>query len=303
MKKFAVYVFLAALAAGSLVASYQGKIEGTVTDEAGTPMEKVEVSIVSTISTAIRFSVTTDANGRFMQIGIQPGYYMVSFKKEGYAPVSKEVHVSIDASTGLAVTLHKAEAIMERAISESDKLFLRGNKLFQDKDYAGAEAAYREAISKSNTQWGYYLNLGLTEKKLDKKDEAMAAFAKAVELNPESYSANKEYGESLAKAQNFAEARKYYQRATELSPDDPDAFYNLGACLANLGDNESALATYQKCVAIKADYAEAYYQIGTIDISLNKKDEAITNLQKFLELAPAHEKAALAKQLLEYLKK
>ncbi len=303
MKKIVLSLILAAGLVSTLGAAVQGRVEGKVTDPTGAPMEKVAVSIVSQITTAIRFNVNTDAAGKFTQIGLQPGYYVVSFKKDGYAPVSKEIHVAIEESTKLEVVLQPAAPALERTLSESDQLFLKGNKLYAEQNFAGAEAAYKEAIAKFDGQWGYYLNLGLAEKKLDKKDEAKAAFAKAVELNPDSYSANKEYGEILAKAGDFEGAKKYYQKATELSPTDPDAFYNLGACLANLGDTESALAAYQKCAALKPDYAEAYYQIGTIDIGLNKKAEAIASLEKFLELAPAHEKAGLAKQLLDYLKK
>ena len=43
--------------------------------------------------------------------------------------------------------------------------------------------------------------------------------------------------------------------------------------------------------------------MGTILIGQNKVPEARASLEKFLALAPGHEKAAIAKQLLEYLKK
>jgi len=303
MKKFFSCLILVAALASTLAASIQGKVEGKVVDQAGVPLEKVAVAIVSQLTSSVRFDVVTDSNGKYTQIGIQPGYYMVSFKKEGYVPASKEIHVEIEETTRVDVKLEKSEAVMERAISESDRLFLKGNKLFQDKNYPEAAAAYEEAIAKSGIQWGYYLNLGLAYKKLDQKDKAKAAFAKAAELNPDSYSANKEYGENWAKDGNYEEAKKYYQKAAELSPSDPDAQYNLGAVLANQGDSEGALAAYLKCIALKADYAEAYYQVGTIYIGQNKKTEAISNLEKFLELAPNHEKAPLAKQLLDYLKK
>ena len=303
MKKIIIGLFLAVIAAAALGASTTGKVEGTVLDAAGTPLAEVAVSIVSQTSSAVKFEVVTDASGRFVQIGIQPGYYMISFKKESFAPVSKEVHVGIEETTKLEVKIDKVEAAVEMTLSESDKLFLKGNALYQDKKYDEALAAYREAVALSGNQWSYYLNLGLTYKKLDNKDDASAAFAKAVELNPDSYSANKEYGEILAKAGNAAEARKYYQKASELSPDDPDAFFNLGACLTNSGENEAALAAFRKCVEIKTDYADAYFQMGTINIGLNMKDEAVADLEKFLELAPNHEKADLAKKLLDYLKK
>jgi len=56
-------------------------------------------------------------------------------------------------------------------------------------------------------------------------------------------------------------------------------------------------------VALKPDYADAYYQMGTIYIGQNKVPEAKASLEKFLALAPQHEKAPIARQLLDFLKK
>jgi len=283
--------------------SVQGRIEGIVTDSAGNPLEKVKVAIISVKASTRKFELTTNKEGKFIQVGLWPGYYQVTFKKSGYMPKSQEVRVRIAEPTKLEINLEKAEEFVERNVSKADKLFLKGNKLYEEKKYEEAVSSYKDAIELSSTQWGYYLNLGLAYKKLDKKEEALAAFQKAAELNPESYSSNKELGEISAKSENYEEAKKYYQEATELSPDDPDAFYNLGVCLTNLGESEGALASFLKSVELKDDYADAYYQIGTIYIGQNKLNEAVENLEKFLELSPEHEKANIAKQLLEYLKK
>jgi len=43
--------------------------------------------------------------------------------------------------------------------------------------------------------------------------------------------------------------------------------------------------------------------MGTILIGQNKAPEAIASLERFLALAPEHEKAGIARQLLEFLKK
>ncbi len=71
----------------------------------------------------------------------------------------------------------------------------------------------------------------------------------------------------------------------------------------NLGESVEALNAFLKAVEIKEDYVEAYFQIGTIYIGQNLTEEAVKSLEKFLELAPEHEKADIAKQLLDYLKK
>ena len=71
----------------------------------------------------------------------------------------------------------------------------------------------------------------------------------------------------------------------------------------NVGESEAALPRFQKAVELKSDYADAYYQMGTILIGQNKAPEAIASLERFLALAPEHEKAGIARQLLEFLKK
>ena len=283
--------------------SIQGKIEGLVTDRSGKPLEKVTVTIISLKVSTRLYKTRTDKNGKFTHVGIWPGYYQVNFKKQGYSPVSREVKVSIAESSKLKITMDEAKEAMARSLSKADKSFLSGNKLLEQKKFAEAVKDYEEAIHLNSTQWGYYFNLGLAYKKLGKKEKALVTFQKALEINPQSFSSNKEIGEILAKSGNFKEAKNYYRKATELSPDDADAFYNLGVCSMNLGESEKALHALLKVVEIKKDYADAYYPIGTLYIGQNKTEEAVEYLEKFLELAPKHEKASLARQLIEYLKK
>jgi tetratricopeptide (TPR) repeat protein len=301
-KKLAV-LFVLVLMAASGWAQYQGRIEGRVMDVAGNPLDRVEVSIVSSKLGSQKFDLKTDREGRFTQIGLSPGFYMLSFKIEGFAPRSIEVKVNIAEATTLEVKLETAGAEALRTMSESDKLFLQGNGLYAGNKFAEAAASYEEAIKFSPTQWAYHFNLGLAYKKMEKGEEARAAFARALELNPGSYSASKELAESLAKAGNYEEAKTLYRKALEISADEPDVFYNLGLCQVSTGEGEAALDSFTKCIALKPDYADAYYQLGTLYIGQNKVKEAVENLEKFLALAPGHEKAGVAKQLLDYLKK
>jgi len=297
---FAVCLTLLVL---SLPAQFQGRIEGKVVDAAGSPLEKVEVSIVSVKTSTMHYESQTDKDGKFFQIGLIPGYYQISFKKTGFMPKSTEVKVNIAEATRIEVKLDTADQLVMKSVSEADRIFLRGNRLYAEMKYEEAVAAYQDAIKLTATNWGYYLNLGLAYKKMDKRDEALAAFRQAVQIAPESFSANKELGEALARSGSFEEAKTYYLKAVDLSPDDPDAHYNLGACLLNTGETETAIGHFQKTIELKPDYAEAYYQLGTLYVGQNMVPEAIQSLEKFLSLAPDHAQAPVTKQLLEYLKK
>jgi len=298
-----IYTCLLVLVTVNAWPSTEGKIAGKVLDKLGNPLEKVKITIISMQATSRKFEITTNKEGKFLQIGVIPGYYQVSFKKEGFMPLTHEIRVRIAETSRLEVKLETAEKFIESKVSNADKGFLKANKLYAEKKYEEAAAAYEEAIKLNETQWGYFFNLGLAYKKMKKMDEAKASFRKALELNPNSYSSNKELAEALGIEENYEEAKKYFQKATELSPDDADAFYNFGVVQTNLGQTEGALQAFLRTVEIEEDYPDALYQLGTIFIGQNNTEEAIKNLEKFLEKAPDHEKAGIAKQLLDYLKK
>jgi Flp pilus assembly protein TadD len=302
-KKAPVVALLLFVFAAVSWAQFQGRITGRVLDPSGNPIDKADVTLVSQRTSTIRYESKTDKEGRFVQVGLMPGYYMLSVKKAGFAPGSKEIKVGVAGEESVEIALKTVAAEAERTYTAADKSFLKGNKLYAEQKFAEAVAAYEEAIALDPGNWGYRLNLGLSQKKAGQPEAALAAFRKAAELNPESYSANKETGEALAITKQFAEARPFYEKAAVLSPDDPDGQYNLGVCLISVGESEAALPRFQKAVEIKPDYAEAHYQIGTILIGQNKAAEACASLEKFLALAPGHEKAGIAKQLLEFLKK
>jgi Flp pilus assembly protein TadD len=294
---------LLALAGPLAWAQTQGRLKGRVTGPGGDPVDKAEVNIVSQRTASVQYDVKSDKDGRFVQIGLTPGYYRVTAKKDGFAPASKEIHIGIAEETTCELALKPVDPGTQKTLSKADQTFLAANKLYAEQKFAEAAASYTEAIGLDPSNWAFRFNLGLSLKKAGRSEEALAAFRQAVELNPESASANKETGEALAKAGQFAEARPFYEKAAALAPDDPDAQYNLGVCLVNIGEQEGALASFRKTVALKPDYADAFYQMASILISQNKVSEARDALEKFLALAPNHEKAGIARQLLDYLKK
>jgi len=237
MRKRAIMAILLGLTISAAAwAQIQGKLMGIVKDGQGNPVEKAVVTVVSTKTSAVSYELTTNKEGKFLQIGIQPGYFQVSVKKDGYLPKSTEVRVSLAGETEIEIRLDTADEIALKTVSAADQVFLKGNRLYGEQKYAEAAAAFEEAVKMSQPNWGYFFNLGLAYKKMDKKDESITAFRKAAELNPESYSSNKELAEALGKGEAFEDAKTYFQKAVELSPDDPDAHYNLGACLTNTGE-------------------------------------------------------------------
>jgi tetratricopeptide (TPR) repeat protein len=283
-----------------LSAVIQGTVKGVIKDKKGNPIEGAKVTIVSLQYSAVKYILKTNAKGEFIQIGLQPDYYQIKAEKDGFFPTFVEKRVGISDLIEVNLVLEEGKYYIDESPGEKD--FKQGNELFQAGKLEEAAEAYKAAIGKESGEPTYHNNLGTIYMKLGKNEEAVTEFKKMLELQPESYSANKSVGSLLGTQKMYKEALPYFTKASELSPTDPDAFYNLGACLMNLQDFEKATAALTRVKELKPDYAPAYYQLGMIYVNQNKKPEAIQSLEKFIELAPDDPNAAIAKQILTYLK-
>ena len=101
--------FILVLAVAGSWAQTTGRVEGRVHGPDGSPVEKAEVTIVSQRTSSIHFDLKTDKDGRFIQVGLAPGQYLVSAKKAGFAPSSKEIRIKIAEETTCEFTLEPVE--------------------------------------------------------------------------------------------------------------------------------------------------------------------------------------------------
>ena len=101
--------------------------------------------------------------------------------------------------------------------------------------------------------------------------EAVQAFDKAIQLNPDSaeaYSnrgnALKELGQVENAVASFNDAVASYDKAIQLKPDFAEAYYNRGNGLKDLGRLDEAVASYDKAIRIKPDFAGAYLNLSAL---------------------------------------
>ena len=76
---------------------------------------------------------------------------------------------------------------------------------------------------------------------LAKYDEALAAYDKALELNPNDTSLYTNKGVILSKMGKTAESQELFKKAAELDPmAAAQNFYNLGVTMINAGDDRKS---------------------------------------------------------------
>ena len=98
----------------------------------------------------------------------------------------------------------------------TSKTFERGVNLYQQKDYNGAEAAFRRVISRHPSNDMVHLLLGDVLMQQDLPDEAIAQFREVIRLTPKNADAFLRLGNALSKQEKLEEAIAALEKARDL---------------------------------------------------------------------------------------
>jgi len=109
-----------------------------------------------------------------------------------------------------------------------------------------------------------YLTMGTTYKKMGRIDDAMRAYVKAIEANPNMAEGYYDIGNIYADRKDLAEARKWYLKAIEVDPNSAEAHNNLGNIYFETGAYDKALEHYQQAHLLEPNYESPLYHAGLV---------------------------------------
>ena len=163
-----------------------------------------------------------------------------------------EKKLDITQSLNLAVEkqkegkLYEAEfiykKILEKDPNNSNALHLLGLIAYQSRNYEKAINLIKQAIQLKPHIAIYYGNLGMVYDIMDKEEDSVKNFKKALEINPQ------------------------YENSHL-------AYYNLGIYLANRGKLWEALECYNKAIEINKNFFDAHWNKSLILLILKKFEE------------------------------
>ena len=131
-------------------------------------------------------------------------------------------------------------------------------------------------------------NYGLILHKLDRPDEALEIFDRALALRADNVETLNNRGNVLSGLGRHAEGLASYDRALSLRPDYADAHNNRGNSLSALGRLELALASYDRALALRPGYAEALCSRGNVLQRLGRYEDALASYVKAVLARPDH---------------
>jgi tetratricopeptide (TPR) repeat protein len=125
---------------------------------------------------------------------------------------------------------------------------------------------YQVAIQAETTApmlWTEYDNLGGVYVRMNRTDDALAAYSAAIRTEPDNAMAYKNRALVEYSSKNYAAARDDLSRAVELTP-DPQTYYWLGRMFEDQGDTKQARENYQAAVRFDAHLADAQKRIDAL---------------------------------------
>jgi tetratricopeptide (TPR) repeat protein len=152
--------------------------------------------------------------------------------------------------------------------TEAQRLLNEGNELYKNDQDEQAIEVYKKAISLDPNNGEAYFRLGLAYSATAKKDEAVEAFKKSVEIYEKHLRTNQKdaqsyyiMGQALVRIGNFQEDRakapKSYQEAVTalkksvaLEPENPDMYYELGVAYNRLFQYQDAVKAFEKATEL-----------------------------------------------------
>jgi Flp pilus assembly protein TadD len=315
LKRSIVLVVAAAFSVTAALAQ-QAKMYGTVLDEQGQPVANAKV-VLEPVEKGSRVEVATKGKKGSFLIGIiRPGTYKFRIDAAGMTVVSIEAKAmnygkdrkepvwtkegrvrsdqppQMDIEDGMEITCNavigKASEVTtatgEKTLASSDQALALLTQQIQKGDCAGAAPQLDKFVAENPTVGRAYYLLGYCDAVLEKDEAALAALAKARELDPGFPGTLTLQGKIFARTKQLPQAEEAFRKELENTnlpvEVQTDALLSLGAVQRDQGKDQDAIASFEKAKALSPSRPEAYVELAGLYSKLGQTDKAAAILEE-----------------------
>ncbi|TLZ74060.1 MAG: tetratricopeptide repeat protein, partial [Methanobacteriota archaeon] len=140
-----------------------------------------------------------------------------------------------------------------------------------------------------------WYNKGYTFHGINRLEEAVAAYEKALALDEGDEVLWNNLGNALYNLGRYDASIPYFEKALEVNPKYEIAWNNIGNALNKMGRHAESLTYHDKSLEIKPDFDYALYAKGHALDSLGRHEEGLELISQSLELNPNYDHAWMAK--------
>jgi len=256
------------------------------------PDERIEVSLERNMQ---RIQVAfTDGLGNFEFRAVQPGDYYIVVKFPDFEDVNFPVSIyTMQRSTNVSIPMNPLFSVIRKrpAGFEGD-----------DPDVVDVAQMMKTYPKKAVQEY----EKALEENKKGATDKAILHFQEAIKIAPDFYHAHNNLGVAFVKLQRYQEAEAAYIRARNLNPRAQQPVLNLGILYITESDQhrdegrevygkflDNAMDSLDQAIKLKPRSAMAHYFLGTAYYKSDFLEEAEASLKKSWELDPSFSKTRI----------
>ena len=154
---------------------------------------------------------------------------------------------------------------------------------FNSKNYGKAAAEFEAVVETDAKNQAAHLHLGRSYQALNKTEEAVGAYKKAIELKPDDAEANYELGKIYLDKKDYQTSLPFIEKAAKIKYTSTDYLIALGDNYRELKRCNYAVVPYGKVMGFDDKNTAAYYGMGLCYIELKNRIAAgqqVRNLEK-----------------------
>lgn len=294
-------VLLLVIAAVPAVAQMElGVMTGTVTDDAGKPLEGATVRLRD-LERGRETIFKSDKSGRYYRRGLQAVEYEMVVEKDGYQPVKDKVKL-------VAGTDRRLDFKLAKAAPEGAEEFAAGIAAFNKGDNAGAAKAFEAALAKAPGLPEIRVNLGLAYLRLGRNAEAVAQLEQATARGLGAANVQFQLGAAYVEMQALDKAVTAFEAGLDKQPDlgDPlayEAAVTLGAVYFAKGQNDKAATQFEKALTARPGAAAPSLGLAKVHFSRGDVDKALALFDRIVAQHPGTPEAVQAAAFIKELRK
>ena len=168
----------------------------------------------------------------------------------------------------------------------AEDYFEQGKALYEEGEYEGAEAAYRQAVELDKNHVEAWVGLGSVYWKMKAYEQAEEACQRAIAIDAGHAFAWYRLGTVYDDLKQYGRAIEAYQQAIQLDPQFAYPWYGLGIIHMYQKQYGKAIEAYQKTIQLNPEFAAAFYELGKVFYYQQQYGKVIENCQKAIQLDP-----------------
>lgn len=142
-----------------------------------------------------------------------------------------------------------------------------------------------------------YTSRGVTYDKLDRYDEALQDYARAIRLDPSFVLVYNNRGATYERLRRYDDAIDDYTSAIEYDPALAQAYYNRGNVYSKIKRPEDAIVDFTRALRLDPNLMRAHMNRGSEYIAIDRPEQALEDFSAAIDLAPGYAKAYVNRAL------